>query len=89
MCWLGVKCKPKSPRNMIVGSTEAPSKVFLLFFLLPDWLKLNHLKRRMECGFSDIFSRHFCSTAGETIGVTINPASFGAKKCSENQIWSC
>ena len=35
----------------IVGSTEAPSKVFLLFFLLPDWLKLNHLKSRMECGF--------------------------------------
>ena len=28
----------------LVGSTEAPSKVFLLFFLLPDWLKLNHLK---------------------------------------------
>ena len=62
---------------------EAPSKVFLLFFLLPDWLKLNHLKSRMECGFSDIFSRHFCSTVAETIGVTINPASFGAKNCSE------
>ena len=30
---------------------EAPSKVFLLFFLLPDWLKLNHLKSRMEYGF--------------------------------------
>ena len=56
---------------MFVGSTEAPSKVFLLFFLLPDWLKLNHLKSRMECGFSDIFSRHFCSTVAETIGVTI------------------
>ena len=63
----------------IVGSTEAPSKVFLLFFLLPDWLKLNHLKSRMECGFSGIFSRHFCLTVAETIGVTINPASFGAK----------
>ena len=46
----------------IVGSTEAPSKVFLLFFLLPDWLKFNHLKSRIECGFSDIFSRHICST---------------------------
>ena len=34
-----------------VGSMEAPSKAFLLFFLLPDWLKLNHLKSRMECGF--------------------------------------
>ena len=44
-------------KTCIVGSTEAPSEAFLLFFLLPDWLKLNHLKRRMECGFSDIFSR--------------------------------
>ena len=59
---------------------------FFYCFLLPDWLKLNHLKSRMECGFSDIFSRHFCSTAAETMGVTINPASFGAKKCSENHI---
>ena len=73
----------------IVGSTEAPSKVFLLFFLLPDWLKLNHLKSRLDCGFSDIFSRHFCSIVAETIGVTINSASFGAKKCSENHIRSC
>ena len=24
----------------------------------------------MECGFSDIFSRHICSTIAETIGVT-------------------
>ena len=30
-------------------------RFFLLFFLLPDWLKLNHLKSRMEGGFSDIF----------------------------------
>ena len=67
----------------LVGSTEAPSKVFLLFFLLPDWLNLNHLKSRMECGFSDIFSRHICSNVEETIGVINNPASFGAKKCSE------
>ena len=29
--------------------------------------------------FSDIFSRHICSTVAETIGVTNNPASFGAK----------
>ena len=70
----------------VVGSTEAPSKVFLSFFLLPDWLNLNHLKSRMECGFSDIFSRHICSNVAETIGVTNNPGSFGAKKCSENHI---
>ena len=71
---------------VFVGSMEAPSKAFLLFFLLPDWLKLNHLKSRMECGFSDIFSRHFCSTGAETIGLTNYAASFGAKKCSENHI---
>ena len=33
----------------------------------------------MVCGFSDIFWRHICSTVAETIGVTNNPASFGAK----------
>ena len=68
---------------------EAPSKGFLLFFLLSDWLKLNHLKSRMECGFSDIFSRHICSTVAETIRVANYAASFGAKICSENHIWSC
>ena len=41
--------------QLFVGSMEAPSKGFLLFFLFPDWLKLNHLKSLMECGFSDIF----------------------------------
>ena len=69
-----------------VGSMEALSKAFLLFFVLLDWLKLNHVKSRIECGFSDIFSRHICSTVAETIGVTNNAASFGAKKCSENHI---
>ena len=64
-------------------------KGFSIVFLLPDWLKLNHLKSWMERGFSDIFSRHICSTVAETMGVTNNPASFGAKKCSENHIWSC
>ena len=63
----------------VVGSMEAPSKVFLLFFLLPDWLKLNHLKSRMECGFSDILSRHICSTVEETIGVTNYAAIFARK----------
>ena len=58
---------------------EVPSKAFLLFLLLPDWLKLNHLKSRMECGFSDIFSRRICFTVAETIGVTNYAASFGGK----------
>ena len=32
---------------------------FSVVFLLPDWLKLNHLKSQMECGFSDIFRTIF------------------------------
>ena len=72
--------------SKFVGSIKAPSKAFPLLFLLPDWLKLNHLKSRMECGFSDIFPRHICSTVAEIIGVTNYAASFGAKKCSENHI---
>ena len=63
----------------IVGSMEPPSKAFLLFFLLPDWLKLSHLKSRMECGFPNIFLRHICSTVAKTIGVTNYATSFGAK----------
>ena len=43
----------------------------------------------MECGFSDISSRHICSTVAETIGVTNYAASFGTKKCPEDHIWSC
>ena len=58
---------------------EVPSKAFPLFFLLPDWLKLNHLKSVMECGFSYIFSRHICSNVAETTGVTNYAASSGAK----------
>ena len=42
-----------------VGSTEAPSKVFLLFSLFSDWLKSNHLRSRIECGFFDIFRTIF------------------------------
>ena len=66
-------------RYYIVGCVEAPLQAFLLFFLLPDWLKLNHLRGRMECGFSDIFSRHICSNVAETIGLTNYTACFGAK----------
>ena len=69
----------KSPLDIVVGSIEAPSKAFLLLFLLPNWLKLNHLRSWMECGFWDIFCR-ICSTVAETIGVTNNTANFGAKK---------
>ena len=68
-----------SVNGLIVGSMEVPAKAFLLFFLLSDWLKLNHLKSRMKCGFSDTFSRHICSTVAETIDMTNYTASFGAK----------
>ena len=75
--------------NKTAGSTEAPSKVFLLFFLFSDWLKSNHLRSPIECGFLDIFSRHICGAVTETIRVTNYATSFGAKKCSENQVRSC
>ena len=85
-CWKSLK--PSYSWTLYCWFHGSSSKAFLLFFLLPDWLKLNHLKSRMECGFSDIFSRHICSTVAETIGVINYAASFGAKKCSENHIWS-
>ena len=72
----------------LVGPTEALSRVFLLFFLFSDWLMSNHLKSRIECGFLDIFSRHICSTVKKTIRVTNFATSFGAKKCSEDQVRS-
>ena len=67
----------------IVGSTEAPSKVFSIVFLLSDWLKSDHLRSRIERGFLDNFSRHICSAVKETIGVTNHATSFGTKKCSK------
>ena len=45
--------------NRVVGSTEAPLKAFLVFFLFSDWLKSNHLRSRIECGFLDIFRAIF------------------------------
>ena len=59
---------------------DTPSKTFLFLFLLPDLLKLNHLKSRV---FQTFFSRHICFTVAETIGVTNCAASFGGKKISE------
>ena len=82
-----VRCRTKNDRvekfRHFVGSMEAPSKALLLFFLLSDWPKLNHPKSRMECGLSDIFSSHICSTVPETIGVTNYAASFVAKNVQE------
>ena len=39
----------------------------------------------MECGFSDIFSSHICSTVEETIGVTNNLESFGVKNVQKTR----
>ena len=63
----------------IVVSTEAPSKVFLTFFLFSD-SETNHLRSRIERGLLNIFSRHICSAVTETIRVTNYATSFGAKK---------
>ena len=41
-------------------STEAPSKVLLLFPLFSYRLKSNHLKSGIELGFLDIFLGHIC-----------------------------
>ena len=64
-------------------------KGFSIAFLFSDWLKSNHLRSHIKRGFSDIFSRHICSTVTKTIRVTSYAASFGAKKCSENQVRNC
>ena len=73
-------------RNIIfVGSTEALLRVFLLLFLFSDWLMLNHLKSRIECGFLDIFSRHICCTVKKTIRVTNYATSFGVKNVQKTK----
>ena len=64
-------------------------KGFSIVFLFSDWLKSNHLRSRIKCGFLNIFSSHICSTVTETIRVTNYATSFGVKKCSENQVRSC
>ena len=70
---------------IFVGSTEAPSKVFLLFFLLPDWLELNHHKSRMECGFSDIFSPYLFDRRRNNRRYK-QLRKIWREKCSENHI---
>ena len=73
--------------HCIVGSMEAPSKAFVLFFSAPWLAKVESSQKSNGMWIPDIFSRHICSTVAETIGVTNYAASFGAKKCSENHIW--
>ena len=77
---------PASDETLVCWFHGSSFKGVSIVFQLPDWLKLNHLKSRMECGFSDIFSCHFCSTVAKTITLTNYTARFGAKKCSENHI---
>ena len=64
---------------------EARSKAFLLFFLFSDWLSSNHLRSWIERGFLDTFSRHICSAITETIRVTNNATSFGAKNIQKTK----
>ena len=63
-------------------------KGFSIVFPAPWLAKVESSQKSNGMWFFRHFLRHFCSTVAETIGVTINPASFGAKKCSENHIWS-
>ena len=69
----------------VVGSIEAPSNAFLLFFLLSDWLKLNHLRSRTECSFSDIFAPYLfhCSRNNRRDKLC---STFWPEKCSESHI---
>ena len=76
-------------RRVYYNRMGAASKVFYCFSCsLIGWSRII-LKVEWKFGFSDIFSRHICSTIAETIGVTNYAARFGAKKCSENHNWSC
>ena len=52
-----LKVKLQSFFGDLVGSTEVPPKVFLLFSLFSDWLMSNHLKSRIEGGFLKQFFR--------------------------------
>ena len=67
------------------SSFKGFSIVFPVFWLA----KSNHLKSRIERVFFGHFSRHICSAVTETIRVTNYATSFGAKKYSDNQVWSC
>ena len=72
---------------LFVGSTEAPWRVFLLFscFLIA---KVESSQKSNRTCFLDIFSRHICSSITKTMRVTNYATSFGATKCSENQVRS-
>ena len=58
---------------------EAPSKVFLLFFLFSDWLKSD------QTWFFEHFLRHICSAVTETIRVTNFATSFGARNIQKTK----
>ena len=65
--------------SIFVGSTEALSKVFLLFFLFSDWLKSNHLNSQIEHGFLNIFAPYLMRLT-EMIRVTNYATSILARK---------
>ena len=72
--------------NFIVGSPEAPSKVFLLFFLFSDWLKLNHLRSRIKHGF---FCRADQKTGGALLEFSGRPAMHGKSRVSSTTKYDC
>ena len=63
------------------GPMEAPSKMFLLFFLFSNWAKVESSQNSNRTWFFDCFLAIFV-TLTETIRVTNYATSFGAKKCS-------
>ena len=75
--------------SIFVGSTEALSKVFLLFFLFSDWLKSNHLNSQIEHGFLNIFYAIFDAPYRNDKSDKLRNKYFGTKKFSKNQVWSC
>ena len=64
-------------------------KGFSFVFSAPWLAKVESSQKWNGMWFSDIVSRHTCSTVAETIGVTKYTENFGTKKCSENSVWSC
>ena len=67
------------------GSLEGFSVVFPVFSLA----EVESSQKSNRTCFFGHFSCHICSAVIETIRVTNYAASFGAKKCSDNQVRSC
>ena len=78
---LGYQIELEEP---FVGSTEACSKTFPLFFLFSEWIKFSHLRSRIKRGVLFIFSRHNRNNISDKLR-----KNYGAKKCLKEQVRSC